>query len=239
MIVKYTEQDQWQLQPSITDLPLNKVFFSDEDHGWITGGYLNDQDFQSILLNTDNGGATWSEIRFDKYLINDMFFVDSLHGWAVGNDTSYSGVILETIDGGDNWVTQIEELSAPLTALHFKDGYGWAVGGNGLVLRTEDGITWIDQGSGEIYPQKYSLSQNYSNPFNPITNIEYRIPKSEQVELSVYNLLGQKVATLVNKKQTAGTYNVVWDANRFSSGIYYYRIEAGEFQDVKKMILLK
>jgi photosystem II stability/assembly factor-like uncharacterized protein len=239
MIVKYSEQDQWQLQPFITDLPLNRVFFRDEQHGWISGGYLNDQDFQSILLNTDNGGTKWSEIRFDKYLINDMFFEDSLHGWAVGSDTSDSGILIETQDGGDNWNVLFEDLSAPLNALHFKDGFGWAVGGNGLVLRTNDGVNWINQNTGETFPVNYSLSQNYPNPFNPSTTIKYNLPKPELVKIEVYNIAGQIIQTLLNKNMSAGSHEIEFNAQNLSSGIYYYRIEAGEFQDVKKMILLK
>jgi photosystem II stability/assembly factor-like uncharacterized protein len=239
LIVKYTPQNQWQLQPSETDLPLNDVFFSDEDHGWIAGGYLNDQGFQSILLKTSSGGQTWSEKRFDRYLLNDIFFEDSSHGWAVGSDTSYRGILIETQDGGDNWNVLFEDLSAPLNALHFKDGYGWAVGDNGLVLRT-DGVTWIDQNTGEIYPSKYSLSQNFPNPFNPITTISYRLPKTSSIELSIFNILGQKVATLVNKKQPAGIYNVEWDAGGFASGIYIYRIKANNgFINSRKLVLLK
>jgi len=88
-------------------------------------------------------------------------------------------------------------------------------------------------------PIRYKLDQNYPNPFNPITMINYQLPKTSDVELSIYNLLGQKVATLVNERQRTGYHQVEWDASRFSSGIYYYRIETGEFQDVKKMILLR
>jgi hypothetical protein len=88
-------------------------------------------------------------------------------------------------------------------------------------------------------PIKFSLSQNYPNPFNPITNIEYRIANSEFVNLKVYNVLGQKVATLVNRKQQAGSYIVEWDASGIASGVYYYRLVAGEFVDTKKLVLLK
>jgi len=88
-------------------------------------------------------------------------------------------------------------------------------------------------------PLEYQLGQNFPNPFNPITMINYQLPVTSDVNLSIYNQLGQKVATLVNKRQGAGNYQVAWDSSRFSSGIYYYRIEAGEFQDVKKMILLR
>jgi hypothetical protein len=88
-------------------------------------------------------------------------------------------------------------------------------------------------------PKSFALHQNYPNPFNPVTMINYQLPVINDVELSVYNLLGQKVATLVNERQQAGYHNVEWDASGFASGVYYYRLEAGEFQDVKKMILLR
>ena len=199
-----------------------------------------------ILLRTTDGGEHWQEIPDFKYQIKDMFFEDSLHGWAVGNDTSYTGnwpsghgIILETFDGGDNWVAQVQGLSAPLNAIHFKDSAGWAVGSNGLILRTDNWVTWINQSTGEKYSSKYSLSQNYPNPFNPKTVISYQLPKSSDVELSIYNLLGQKVATLVNKKQAVGSYMVEWDASGFATGVYYYRIEASDFQQVKKMVLIK
>ena len=239
IIVKYTDRDQWQLQSSVTDLPLNKVFFSEEQHGWIAGGYFNEDNEYLILLKTTDGGENWQEIPNFNYEINDMYFENNLHGWAVGNDTSYSGMILETEDGGDNWSTRVEGLSTSLTALHFKDGYGWAVGGNGLVLRTEDGASWVDQNTGKTYPTKFSLSQNYPNPFNPGTAIGYQLSALSQVELSIYNLLGQKVVTLVSERQQAGYHQVEWDASGVASGIYYYRIEAGKFQKVRKMIHLK
>ncbi len=91
--------------------------------------------------------------------------------------------------------------------------------------------------------QRFELTQNYPNPFNPITNIEYQVrayrDTPQHVELSIYNLLGQKVATLVSKTQTAGTYEVEWDANGFASGIYFYQLTAGDFKLLKKMVLLK
>jgi predicted outer membrane repeat protein len=87
--------------------------------------------------------------------------------------------------------------------------------------------------------KSFALYQNYPNPFNPITMINYQLPMTNDVELSIYNLLGQKVATLVNKPQQAGSYQVEWDASGFATGVYYYQIKAGEFQDVKRMILLR
>jgi len=88
-------------------------------------------------------------------------------------------------------------------------------------------------------PKDFSLSQNYPNPFNPITEIRYALPKPYQVKLEVYNLLGQRVATLVDDYQPAGYKAVRWDGGRCASGIYLYRFEAGDFRDVRRMILLK
>jgi alkaline phosphatase D len=85
----------------------------------------------------------------------------------------------------------------------------------------------------------YQLYQNYPNPFNPRTIINYELPTTNYVELGIYNLLGQKMITLVSEKQRAGKYSVEWDASGMASGIYYYMIKAGEFQDVKKMILIR
>ena len=87
------------------------------------------------------------------------------------------------------------------------------------------------------------LYQNYPNPFNPTTKIKYGIPNSGLITLQVYNLLGEVVTTLVNKQQSAGNYEVSFDAasaaGGLSSGIYLYKIQAGDYSDLKKMILLR
>jgi hypothetical protein len=88
-------------------------------------------------------------------------------------------------------------------------------------------------------PHTYSLSQNYPNPFNPSTVINYSLEKPSNVSLAIYNVLGQKVATLVNQFMQAGSYSYSFDATRLASGVYFYRIEAGSFVSVKKMLLMK
>jgi len=88
-------------------------------------------------------------------------------------------------------------------------------------------------------PAKFLLSQNYPNPFNPSTTINYSLPKSGNVTLKVFDILGQEVTTLVNEKQSAGKYEVKFDAGKLASGIYYYRISVGNFIQTKKMILMK
>ncbi len=88
-------------------------------------------------------------------------------------------------------------------------------------------------------PEEFALEYNYPNPFNPETNIAYALPERVKVELSIYNILGQKVAELVNTVQEPGKYSVRWDASRMSSGVYFYRISAGKFASSKKMMLIK
>ena len=88
-------------------------------------------------------------------------------------------------------------------------------------------------------PQEFLLSQNYPNPFNPSTKINYELPVDSDVTLMVYDVLGREVATLVSELKTAGTYSVTFDAGRLSSGIYFYRIKAGDFQQIQKMMLIK
>jgi hypothetical protein len=90
-----------------------------------------------------------------------------------------------------------------------------------------------------LAPKEFSLSQNYPNPFNPSTTIQYQLPQSSHVTLTVYNVLGQPIDQLVNDDENAGNYRIQWNASNFSSGVYFYRLQAGNFVDVKKLILLK
>ncbi len=88
-------------------------------------------------------------------------------------------------------------------------------------------------------PREFQLKQNYPNPFNPTTIIEYSLPKSDDVSLIVYNIIGQEVAQLIDGVQNAGTHTVIWDASKLASGIYFYRLQTADFTQTKKMVLLK
>jgi len=94
-----------------------------------------------------------------------------------------------------------------------------------------------------VAPQVFALSQNYPNPFNPSTKIQYSLDKAGMVSLRVYNVLGQEVATLVNDRQEAGSYTVSFGTNKgtasLSSGVYFYRLEAGSLVSIKKLVLMK
>ncbi len=99
-------------------------------------------------------------------------------------------------------------------------------------------ITGIDGADPEI-PVKFLLSQNYPNPFNPSTTIRFSLPRAAQVRLTVFNVLGQQVTELLNERKPAGEHTVTFDGRNLSSGVYYYRIEAEEFREVKKMVLVR
>jgi len=93
-------------------------------------------------------------------------------------------------------------------------------------------------------PEAFGLDQNYPNPFNPTTVIRYQLPQNRNVLLKVFDILGQEVKVLVNEAQQAGSYQIQWDGTnatgaRVSSGVYFYRIQAGDFVNTKKMLLLK
>ncbi|WP_337871658.1 T9SS type A sorting domain-containing protein [Ignavibacterium sp.] len=88
-------------------------------------------------------------------------------------------------------------------------------------------------------PLKYDLHQNYPNPFNPITTITYDIIKLQNVEVTIYDILGREIKSLVNDQQQPGSYTIKWDASNVSSGVYFYQLKTKDYINTKKMILLK
>lgn len=102
----------------------------------------------------------------------------------------------------------------------------------------------VRQQNSELLPVKFALEQNHPNPFNPSTVIEFALPQASMTNLSIYNILGQRISTLVDKELPAGFYQVTWDGTTdngtmAATGIYFYRIEADKFQSTKKLMLLK
>jgi hypothetical protein len=91
----------------------------------------------------------------------------------------------------------------------------------------------------EIAPKEFVLYQNYPNPFNPITKIKYSIPKESVVTIKVFDILGNEVRTLISEKQEQGNYEIDFEGGDLASGIYLYKMQAGTFSQVKKMLILK
>jgi hypothetical protein len=152
---------------------------------------------------------------------------------------------------GDVLTSQVVSGEETLNRLTFRIRPGGGIGSlrlsEGLLLDA-GGLTNRMAGAGlegnRLVPMTYGLSQNYPNPFNPVTQVSYQVPESGRVHLVVYNILGQRVRTLVNEPVQAGFYRMLWDGRddqgrSVSSGLYLYRMEAGKFSKVYKMMLLK
>ena len=100
-------------------------------------------------------------------------------------------------------------------------------------------ITGVQENKSDGYPSSFQLSQNYPNPFNPTTVINYSLPKSGFVTIKVYDVLGKVVTTLINEDKPVGNYKVEFNANKLTSGIYFYRMESGLYSQTNKLLLLK
>ncbi|MBN1153646.1 T9SS type A sorting domain-containing protein [candidate division KSB1 bacterium] len=106
------------------------------------------------------------------------------------------------------------------------------------VLEVIGGPTAVESNIASV-PGEFKVYDNYPNPFNPVTTIQYDIPKNSMVQLKVFDILGREVATLVNRKQAAGSYSINFDASNLANGIYIYKITADNYSSTKKMMLLK
>ena len=109
------------------------------------------------------------------------------------------------------------------------------------MLPTGDDVSLTDV---TVIPEKFTLHQNYPNPFNPVTTLRYNLPKNGHGNITIYDMLGRKVKTLINQNQDAGYRSVLWNATNdygkpVSAGIYLYQIQAGEYLQTNKMVLLK
>jgi hypothetical protein len=145
--------------------------------------------------------------------------------------TTNDGVLWENFGQGMPFLASIEEL------VIFNNKMLAATSG-GIYERNTSEVTGVSQISNEV-PGEYSLSQNYPNPFNPETKIVYSIPKASGVTVKLYDASGREVQILVNQNQGAGTYEISFNASALASGMYYYSMEAGEFTETKKMVLIK
>ena len=117
--------------------------------------------------------------------------------------------------------------------------HGFAVGREGAIIKYIPPVINFVKEIEEGISKSFSLFQNYPNPFNPSTTISYSIPADGHVTLKVYDVLGSEVASLVDEQKHSGTFDVHFDANALSSGVYYYQLKAGEFTTTKKLVLMK
>jgi|WetSurMetagenome_2_1015567.scaffolds.fasta_scaffold64583_2 photosystem II stability/assembly factor-like uncharacterized protein len=221
---------------SMDILPYSSIFFVNANIGWVI------HDNPEFLKSTD-GGINWflQTTNIPNGSIRKVFFTSINIGWGLCYlNGSYK--IEKTTDSGYNWYMQdIGTTNYSLMDIFLVDtNYGWAVGYNGIILRTTNGggnVNAINETNDVI--KFFSLFQNYPNPFNPITNIKFDIPKDVFVTIKIYDLLGREIKTLVNEFKNAGSFIVSFNGSEFASGVYFYRIQAGNFVSVKRMVLIK
>jgi photosystem II stability/assembly factor-like uncharacterized protein len=198
----------------------------------ITTGMVGDYGWMRL---TTNSGVTWNPLTNP---------VDDLKGGICGSGTNWwvagnNGVIYFSSNNGSVWNNQYSASGSfnHITKARNNNNNIWAVRSNGGISKFTGSIG-IQNISTEI-PSSYSLFQNYPNPFNPTTNIRYQITNSKLVILKIFDILGKEVETLVNEKQSPGTYEVDWNASQYPSGVYFYKLQSGDFVDTKRMILVK
>jgi photosystem II stability/assembly factor-like uncharacterized protein len=217
----------WNPQVSGTTSDINEVCFITSQLG------LAATRWDEEILVTTNGGATWTAKPLpDNSYYPQISFVDMNNIVYVNRDG-----IFHTSDAGATWTPQKIGTRNYLYGVS-KVGNGWIVVGDyGTILKSSFGVVSVDR-KNEI-PTVFSLKQNYPNPFNPGTKIIYSIPKQSFVSLKIYDILGKEVIALINEEQPLGTYEVDFDASNFSAGVYFYKLQAGNFVQTKKMMLLK
>jgi len=217
----------WTRQESLTPSSLYSVKFINPDTGIICAGEI---------IRTTNGGNNWLRLNSLTNSVTKLAYVNNQIIYAVGGN----GTIIKSSNGGVNWIQQVSNTTNHLSGVCFVDEFtGYAVGANGIILKTTTGGTVGINTINTTIPESFHLYQNYPNPFNPVTNLEIGISKLEFVSLKIYDMLGKEVTMLANAYMNPGTYKYEFDASGLTSGVYFYKLEAGDFIETKKMSLIK
>jgi photosystem II stability/assembly factor-like uncharacterized protein len=187
------------------------------------------------ILRSRNGGISWEEKDFAQSYVYALAFHSSQTVFA----GSYDGVYV-SYDNGDHWnLLNNRGLGQTFVLSLATDNNGNLYAGtyHGGVYRTVQAFTSVE--TPRLAPGAFRLDQNYPNPFNPTTTVSFVIRHSSFVTLRVYDVLGREVATLVNEVKQAGDYTVEWKAEGIASGVYFYRLTAGSYSEIKKMLFLR
>ena len=190
-----------------------------------------------VFLSTNNG-TSWTPV-------NNGLPSQGVHSFAASGTNIFAatlegGVFLST-NNGASWINRNQgfNVTPPVYPLLIANNYIFAgTLGQSVWRRLYSEAIRIQNISTEI-PVKYSIFQNYPNPFNPTTKIKFNIAKLGNVKIVVYDVMGREVQTLVNETLKPGTYETTFTASQISSGVYFYKISAGDFSETKKMLIVK
>ena len=199
------------------------------------------------IIRTSDGGVFWEyETLTHRGVPHDLDFRSDTEVWApLGSDKAF----IVSTDAGTTWVQIPTPDSTAIYDLIFPDSlHGYAVGEEGVILKYNPPIVDDVKVIAITTPNDYQLYQNYPNPFNPITKIKFSIPTNQigetsNVKIVVYDILGNEVATVLDKELLPGSYEIEFgamiDNRQLVSGIYFYQLRTGGFVHTKKMLLLK
>ena len=186
--------------------------------------------------STDNG-ETWTRHGMNTFISS---FAENSSGHLFAGTYNYGQGVFRSTDFGETWdqintgLTIMDVRSLAIDSADYLYAGTW---GKSIFKTTNPTVTSVEDIM--LKPISFTLSQNYPNPFNPTTTIQFDIPKASFVTLKVYNLLGQEVAALVNEKREAGRYEVEFDGSKLTSGVYFYRLQAGEYAETRKLLFMK
>jgi photosystem II stability/assembly factor-like uncharacterized protein len=208
--------------------------------------------FNGTIVKTVTGGET---VPLAPVLLSpannssNVSLTPTLFWNTVNGATSYKVLVSSMITFGnivDSATVTTNQRTIPPGKLNIASTYYWKVCANNQYGSSPYSDAWnfstvitgIEKISNDL-PKSFSIAQNYPNPFNPTTSIKFDIPKSSFVKISIYDISGKEVATLVNEQLQPGTYETDWNASAFSSGVYFYKILAGNYTETKRMLLIK
>jgi photosystem II stability/assembly factor-like uncharacterized protein len=233
--IEYRSTDDGNTWNEIVGINSAVLCFACDSSGVIFAGgtgYL----YGNLWMSSDEG-LTWSitsnglpreigSICIDSV---ELMFAGIINGGGVWRSTDHAGSWIEINAGlGDKRITGLA-IS--------KDGYLFAATMSGI-WQTVSPVTSLSETPRSV-PNGFSLAQNYPNPFNPSTTIRYCLPHKSAVHLTVYNALGQQVATLVEGEKEAGYHEVQFDGKNLASGVYFYRLQAGDFVQTRRLVLIE
>jgi hypothetical protein len=265
-IIKFTHNasnlsSPYSVTLTVIGLPLGtpKLSINGEHGGWNTLYFAPESESGFLTLREITVGTTEQSYLMISNIGTGPLVISSIdvepwYNYAPSNDPKYyeafslpNGEKTITIEPGITYNLIVEfkpteSIGYGAIFVFTHNGYGIGAsssparvnvagrGGDAIVSSTDEP---------EELPTAYSLSQNYPNPFNPTTKIEYSLPEAANVRLAVYNSLGQEVASLLNEYQSIGKYIIDFNANNLPSGIYFYKIQSGNFNKTQKMVLMK
>jgi len=215
---------------------LNSIFFIDEFVGWAVGS--DGENSSGVVIKSIDGGKTWFNIYYPRITPYSVFFINENKGWI----TTSWGQILSTTNGGLEWEEEFATFkSRGLNSVKFaSEKVGWAVGDYGTILKTlNGGLTFIEVYRNANFENYFTLKQNFPNPFNPSTIINFTLSKGSETQLKIYDVLGREIKTLFNEFKQAGKHKTTFNSGNLPSGIYFYRLDLGNYSDTKKMIILR